>query len=284
MAVSSKYQVHFSEVQKKKEPRMMFFLGRRDCPYSTNCRSATEAAAAVRCLARVQIAEGMTSLRERKRNSRRNLALVALLLLDGVKVGQPFGVGGLDSNLRLWTTTPRRTRTQPPSPFPVAAAAVAAAAGSDGRDHGDVITGSNQLEGWKTNTAAGAAGAAGAPRRSNVMGRRRVPADEPDADSGGSSRDKAGPAPPPILERDGGGEVHRDAEEGANGEVSTWRAEAATTSAELMVSLKVRKGGRFMYLHIILPCIAVHIDHCCRSTTYIHTCCTTMVSHSDVDY
>ncbi|CAM9727739.1 unnamed protein product, partial [Ectocarpus fasciculatus] len=40
--------------------------------------------------------------------------------------------------------------------------------GSDSSSFGDVIRGSNQLEGWKANTG----GSSDAPRRSNVMGRR----------------------------------------------------------------------------------------------------------------
>lgn len=162
--------------------------------------------------------------------------LAALLLLDAVPVSQPFRVGGFNSiNLRLWTPTEARARMHRTQPFPFPAAA-AAAAGGDGGDHGDVIAGSNQLEGWKTNTI----GAAGA-RRSNVMGRMAVP-DGSDGSSRGSSGDAAGSAPPqPLLEREGGGVVRGDAGEsaGGGGEVSAWRAEAATTSAELLASLKV---------------------------------------------
>lgn len=44
-----------------------------------------------------------------------------------------------------------------------------AAEDSGGGSYGDVITGSNQLEGWKTNTGSTSA----APKRSNVMGRAR---------------------------------------------------------------------------------------------------------------
>ena len=182
--------------------------------------------------------------RDTKRRPRRNLALAALLLLDTVPLARPFSsIGGFNRNSlqRLWTPQ----RAPPPQQQQQSSPLFSAADGGDGSDHGDVITGSNQLEGWKTNTV----GAAGAPgRRSNVMGRRAPDGIDDGTGDGGSSsnRDMAGPAPPPppLLERDGGGVVHGGgyAGEGAGGEEApspTWRSEAATTSAELLVSLKV---------------------------------------------
>lgn len=194
------------------------------------------------------------NMRDTNQRPRRNFVLAALLLLDTVPLAQPFSTVGFNSNsnsnnLRLLSTpdAPQAHRTQQrPSPL-------FSAAGGDRSDHGDVITGSNQLEGWKTNTASGAVGAP-AERRSNVMGGRVH--DGPEAEDSGSGGRTAGPEPPAppssssLLERGGGGVLRGDAEEGAGGEeVTAWRAEAATTSAELQVSLKVcenKDGSRLV--------------------------------------
>lgn len=197
--------------------------------------------------------------------------LFLLLLVVGVPVCQPFGGFSSNSlNLRLRSCRissnssrtavvaaavgPRRRRRHRSSSRitpPLSAAVAAATATPGGGDEenighsivGDVITGSNQLESWKTNTASSTP-AEEAPKRSNVMGRAAATAAEAttttrsvgsigDSDTRKASLPPSPPPPLPRLERDGGGVVRGEAS-------PAWRVEAATTTEELLSCFKVR--------------------------------------------
>lgn len=69
-----------------------------------------------------------------------------------------------------------------------------------GGSYGDVITGSNQLEGWKTNTGSTAA----SPKRSNVMGRaRKTVADSDGVGDSASAEERSRPWDPEGEEGNG---------------------------------------------------------------------------------
>lgn len=149
--------------------------------------------------------------------------VLALLLLLGLPVCQPFA-SPTNVNLRLRSCTatgrpPNHTAGVPSLP-----------ATPDNSGDSGVIAGSNQLEGWKRNTVGTAADA---PTRSNVMGRRR-PGDG--SNGGDPAAAAAGNTEPASFSPH-----HRgDAYGGSADHATAWRVEAAATTAELLVSFKVR--------------------------------------------
>ncbi|CAM9934487.1 unnamed protein product, partial [Ectocarpus fasciculatus] len=150
-----------------------------------------------------------------------------LLLLLGLPVCQPFASPNVNLRLRSCTVTGRAPN------HPVGVPPLSATTDDSGEN--GVITGSNQLEGWKRNTVGAAADA---PTRSNVMGRRRG-----DGSNGGDPAAAAGNTEPaPFAPRGGDGGV-ADGGNSADG-ATAWRVEAAATSAELLLSFKTALAAR----------------------------------------
>ncbi|CAM9899199.1 unnamed protein product [Scytosiphon promiscuus] len=178
---------------------------------------------------------------ERQRRHTR-VALALLLLFCGIPSCRPFA--GPNVNLRL--TSCGATSGSPAKRCRRGSTILSALAEAptDGNESGanDVISGSNQLEGWKANTG-GSSGIAEAPKRSNVMGRAAARTTtgggDPAAIVGGAG--DAAPAPLPVPQRALGGAVH---EGGVTGDAPGWKVEAAITSAELLVSFQTALAAR----------------------------------------
>lgn len=150
-------------------------------------------------------------------------AVLALLLLLGLPVCQPFASPNVNLRLRSCTATAGRAPNHP-----AGVPSLPATTDDSSRDSG-VITGSNQLEGWKRNTVGAAADA---PTRSYVMGRRRR-----EAGITGDPAAAAGNTEPASFTSHRGG-----AYGGSADDATAWLVEAAATTAELLVSFKVRKS------------------------------------------